>query len=256
MKRLLPFLAAVLLCAPAHAQDPDANSLSYVQASIENVSDALFKKGILKTTDPAAIEEYVRIHQCGIYEQYQRDDFSWGRIREAQARDLESRLNALPDGLEVTNIIRITQYDMNTNQFMLDPKSVLNNVGFLTVFHEPSGYIKSCDYPFVPRVHPLSLIMKIDTPVTLTGIPMSQQDATNLLNEINLRRGPDEERRNVMLVFRVRLTGIDPLTASTDLMHRTVLGELDDIRVYEGANRKTLLFRKVFENPQGKSGKN
>lgn len=260
MIRLLTFIfclfASTGIYAPVHAQN-NSDTLRYVPANIENISDALFKKGILKTSDSAAVEEYIRIHYCGLYEQYQRDDFSWARIREGQTRDLEMRLTALPDGLEIANKLYLSQYDMASGQFGLLSSSALNNVGTIIAFVDASGFLNACDRPFVPRVHPLELSLKLDKPVTLSTIPMNHDAAKVLLADINARKMMEEsEKRSVLLVFRVRITGVDPLAVATDPLHRTVMGQLDDIRIYEGPNRKQLLFRKVFENQPVKNGKN
>jgi hypothetical protein len=256
MMKLLVLITSLILSTAAFAAESVSDSLRYVDADLPNVSDALFKKGILKTDDSAAVEEYIRIHHCGLYEQYQRDDFAWTRIREAQARDLDVRIPSMPDGLEIASTLYLDQYDLANNQFTIRLESQLNNVGNITVYADATGSINICDQSFIPRVHPLELQLKLDIPVTMTAIPMSRATADALLAIMNARgHMAEKEKRKVVLTFRVRVTGVDPLSVVTDPMHRTVLGQLDDVRVYEGPERKMLVFRKEYESLRAKAGK-
>ncbi|MBU6235974.1 MAG: hypothetical protein KGQ41_09030, partial [Alphaproteobacteria bacterium] len=91
--RLRILLMLALLAWPQHARaaDDDAQStrpVTYVEANLRNISDVLFTKGILRTDDPAAVEEHIRIHECGLYEEYINNDFAWSRLREAYGRNL------------------------------------------------------------------------------------------------------------------------------------------------------------------------
>lgn len=258
MRKLLA-LALLVFSFSASAAETNTDSLRYVDATLPNISDMLFKKGILKTDDPAALEEYIRIHHCGIYEQYERDDFAWTRIRESQARELQVKMPSMPEGLDVANVIVLDQYDLTNNQFMIVPENRLDNMGLITLWDEHTGSMAPCPgqqyNSFVPRVHPLSLTVKLDTPLTLAGVPMSRNAADALLDEMNKRTGSDTNKRKALMVLRIRVTGVDPLSVSTDPMRRTVLGQIDELRIYEGPARKNLLFKKNYESLRVSAGK-
>ena len=241
----------------AHAADE--NTTVYADSrNLTAISDALFKKGVLSTDDPAAVEEYIRIHYCGLYEQYGMDDFAWNRIRETQARDLDLRLASFPDGMEVASALHISQYDMGVNQFLIATRDQMDNMGLVTLYNNDAGSVSPClggDYSsFVPRVHPLQLVVRLDKPISLTGIPMSRANADELINFLNKRPGTEDRKREITLVMRVRITGVDPLAGVTDKLRRTVLGHLDEILIYEGPERKNLLYKKDLRiQPDGKS---
>lgn len=253
--RLFCLSLTFLAVFPAFAADEKA-PVTYADAEINNVSELLFAKGILKTSDPAAIEEYIRIHHCGIYEQYSRDDFSWARIREAQARTLELALPDLPQGIRVVSSLALDQYDMTTNSFLIKPAQQMDAAGSILAMRLEMGNINPCPdiqfSSFVPRVHPLSLMVKLEKPVTLKGLSMKRDTADALIAAMN-KSG--NLKRNVVLTMDIRITGVDPL-AMTDPLRRSVLGKLDYIRVYDGLDRKNLIFKKDFENPTDSKGTN
>lgn len=263
MSLLRPFLFCALglwalyVMNTVHAQD---SGVVYADGDkLAAISDVLFKKNILSTDDPAAVEEYIRVHHCGMYEQYAQDDFAWNRIRETQARDLELKLPNLPEGLEISSGLRLTQYDMGANQFLIAADQQMDNMGLLTLFNDSSGSYTPCagsNYSsFVPRVHPLALVMKLDKPVVFTGVPMSRARADELIATMNSRKGPADARREVTMVLRVRITGVDPLSGVTDKLRRTVLGHLDEILIYDGIDRKNLLFKKDLKIPPAEKSK-
>lgn len=250
MMRCFALCIVFLLGFGAHAAESE-DKIRYVPVSIANVSDLLFKKEILRAEDPAAVEEYIRIHHCGLYEQYGSDDFAWSRIREAQARDLKLRHMDFPEGLEIASAIRMDQYDLNKNEFRLHSESQMNNTGYITALKQEGGSFSPCkdekSASFVPRVHPLDLIVKLDKPFTLTGIPMAHATADHLIGVINKRDELIESiKRGATLVLRMRIIGIDPLSSVTDPLRRTVLGEITSVRVYDGPERKVLLYKKEF----------
>jgi len=259
--RPLLFCAALVAALQAYAADEAPRNITYSDGDqLQAISDALFKKGILSTDDPAAIEEYIRIHHCGVYEQYSRDDFAWARIRETQARDLELKMPSFPDGLEVSSGLRLTQYDLGNNEFMITPENQMDNMGLVTIFNDPSGSFSPCAgnkyNSFVPRMHPLTLVVKLDKPVNLAGIPMTRTVADELIGVMNKRKGNENEKRQVTLVMRLRINGLDPLSGSTDKLRRTVLGTLDEMLVYEGPDRKILLWKKDLKDPADGKNKN
>jgi hypothetical protein len=231
--------------------------VEYVEPTVTNVSNVLFRKGVLKTDDPAAMEEYIRLHECGLYEQYANDDFAWARIRDAYARDLGVRLNSLPDGLEIVSALPLGQYDLEKFEFPIDPAAQMDQTGFINAFISKSGSLDACSArevaAFVPRVHPLDLTIKMDKPLTLKAISMDQAAADAFILSINKRIVAQEsQRRQATLVLRVRLTNADPLTTGTDPLRRTVLGLIDDLRVYDGPNRDVLLYRVDYQTQREK----
>jgi len=235
------------------------NGVHYAESNIQNISDVLIHMGLIRLDDPATIEEYIRIHDCSIYEQYWQDDFAWTRIREAKMRDLSLRIKDMGNGLEISTPLRLSQYDMVNNSFDIASESRIENMVLLTLLDNDNGNFNTCENDrlggFVPRVHPLKLVLKIDTPFNFVTVPMSRDMADKLIDVIKARQkeGDPPPKRQAMLVMRVRITGVDTLTNATDPLRRTVKGTLDDVRVFEGPERKMLLYSKEFQNPLEKS---
>lgn len=266
IKSALLSLAALglLMAGPAYAADKpdDADSnVIYVPATLQNISKALFKKGILRYDDPAAVEEFVRIQQCGLYEEYYNNDFAWSRIRESAGREIQVSLKDYPDGLEVSSALPLGNYDLTSSEFQILDKAQMIDMGIIQVLDTEGGGLDPCPgmeraSVLVPRMHPLRLSVKIDIPVELKSFPMAKAKADKYIAEMNKRiTKTDEEKRSATLVMRIRLLNADPLASVTDPMYRTVLGLLDDLRIYDGPERKELLFRRDYLSQREKTQK-
>ena len=259
-------MAATACVGSAIARAADEKSdtgktiIKYAPVDMTTVSDVLFRLGVLRSDDPAAVEEYIRIHRCGVYEQYSPNDFAWSRIREAQARELDVNIDDLPNGFEIESPIKLAQYDISGAEFTVDPESALDNVATLKVYDAANGSYSPCKETdisgFVPRMHPLSVTAKIDTPVTLKTIPMGKEEADKLIAYMNERDKnaviQQFEPRLVLLVMKIRVIGLDPLASVVNPMQKQLTAKLDDLRVYEGAERKNLLFRIDFQTRREK----
>lgn len=229
----------------AHAQ----KSVVYVPNTFANISNILLATGVLDIDDPVTMDEYVRIHQCGLFEQYGADDFAWARIREAQRRELKDRLDTLPTGLEISSGLMIDQYDFTNGAFRIKAGDVIKNVGVLEGFSTLGVNLIKCEksntISFDPYKHPLNVSIRIQEPINLYQIPVERQAADKLIDYMK-----KTEKRVVSMVVRVRIISADPdVTNNTSSSRKHVLGNLHDIRFYEGPERKLLLHTKTFETP-------
>ncbi|HEY8963226.1 MAG TPA: DUF4852 domain-containing protein [Alphaproteobacteria bacterium] len=227
----------------------------YTPVTLQTLSDALFKIGVLRYSDSLAVDEYIRIHHCGLYEQYGGDDIAWTRLREAQARELELMTPTFNDYVEIQGTIMLGAYDFASSRFEIDPESALKNTGIIDVVEYDGGSYEPCvgdQYKlFVPRAHPLHLTTRISNPLTLTSLPVNRQAGDQMVKIIN-SRVQNRVTRSALLVMRVHLLGPDPLSGSTEPSSLTVTGDLDEILVYDGPERNVLLYTEKFTKPEDK----
>lgn len=248
MPRLLMLFAFVL----SFAATPAWAAQKYEAVTVQTLSQSLFKIGVLRASDPLAVDEYIRIHHCGLYEQYGPDDVAWTRIREAQARELGLSAASFNEYVEIEGSITLGNYDFATSRYEITPETALNNVGTVSVAEYENGSYEPCvgdQYKlFVPRAHPLRLSTRLSKPLTLTELQVTRAAAEEMIKIIGARMDT-RVRRTALLVMRVHLIGPDPLSGATDTSSLTVTGDLDEVLVYDGPDRKLLLFSKKFTDP-------
>ncbi|MBU6234506.1 MAG: hypothetical protein KGQ41_01565, partial [Alphaproteobacteria bacterium] len=157
----------------------------------------------------------------------------------------------MPEGLEIVSALPLDKYDIMAGEFVINPKSAFDNMALINVLDTYGGNFDACPEntatTFVPRLHPLHLTVKLDIALDLASFPLSREKADRQMAlmakrpQIGIHKG-----REATLVLRVRIIGNDPLSSVTDPLRRTVLGVLDDLRIYEGPERKELLFRRDY----------
>lgn len=250
MTRLIAIVVFMLCAAPAFAAEP---AQKYLPATVQSLSNALFKIGVLRASDPLAVDEYVRIHHCGLYEQYGAEDVAWTRIREAQARELSLITPSFNEYVELEGSVKLANYDFAAGRFAFSDDTALRNMGLVKIADYAGGRYEPCvgrQYNvFVPRAHPMRLTARLSQPLTLSDIPLSRTEADRLIKSFNTRVIQIENeptRRQVVMVMRLRLNGPDPLSGSVDPASLTVTGDLDEIQIFEDVTREKLLYSEKF----------
>jgi len=231
----------------------------YAPVSLQNNSNALFKIGMLRPSDPLAVDEYLRIHHCGLYEQYGGDDVAWSRLRDAQAREITLALPGYNENLEVEGTISLGNYDVTTGRFAIGKKDVFNNTATVNLNAAIGGWYEPCSgrgaRTFVPRAHPLRLSARLSQTFSMADIPVNRPVAEDMIKIINGRKAENDTQRLALVVMHLRLKGPDPLSGATEPSTMTVTADLDEVLVYDGPDRKLLLYKKSFKgNPDAKSG--
>ena len=253
MLRLLTVLALVFTFSPLAEAADRAPVVKYTPATIENNSNALFKIGILRPSDPLAVDEYMRIHHCGLYEQYGNDDVAWARLRDAQARELSLSLPAFNENLEVEGSILLGTYDVATGRYAI-ARNAFDNVGNVTLIQTSSGAYNTCassdGKSFVPRAHPLRMSARLAKPFTMADFPAARSAAEEMIKIITARMPDELTQRTALVVMRLHLKGPDPLSGATEPSTITVTADLDEIQIYDGPDRNLLLYSQKFTDPK------
>lgn len=244
--------AASVICLPMSA----ANAQTYASTNdYTNISKALFKTGVLRANDPAAIDEYLRISHCGLFEQYGGNDIAWTRIRESQGIDLTTKIPSFSEYVEVEGELKLGSYDPLKGGFTFNPINAYENLSYINVIEINGGNLDICKdrryRTFVPRVHPLRLRARLQDPIDIRFIPIAQEQADALLQQLAAR--PDryigDEKRSVVMVMRMKLGGADPLSSSSNDNSTNILAQLDEFLVYDGPERNKIIMRRDFKKP-------
>lgn len=236
----------------ANAEKPEPAAPYSPAFEYSNISRALFKTGVLRANDPAAVEEYLRIAQCGLFEQYGTNDVVWSRIREAQAYDLGLNIPNFNERLEVVGNLELGNYDSLSGGFLIKDNA-LENLSIVSIYENTSGSLDECQgnqyRSFVPRVHPLRLRARLSQTFNLKTIPLSFERADALIRKIakDAENTNNPSSRPVTMVLRLTLGGQDPLSSTSNPTSINVAAELEELLIYEGPERKELLFRREFK---------
>ena len=131
------FLYIVCLCfmiaVPSFANDLDRDeqilTLRYNPSTHQALSKLVWKYNYYNLDNDSALDEYLGIVNCPLYQDYYGNDFLWQRIREGARRELKAYSSKFDDRFEIIGAIELDKYDFRKSAFDLKPPYQLSNAG-------------------------------------------------------------------------------------------------------------------------------
>lgn len=207
------FLAMSVLGTPSSVRAMDVNE-GYAVPTFRELSQTLTILGGLDAMKDDVFDEYAQIMYCDLYKDKYLNDFEWSKIRSKIRSRVQEKKDYYRVLYEVTAPVILGRYDFERQVFPLVDRSALDNVGVIVIYDD-SQFRYACGetqqfLKLFPRVYYLSL----DRPVTITGMPISADEAKNMLDVLesvkittNVSSGDTAMARKAYLRFRFRIGG-------------------------------------------------
>lgn len=221
----------------------------YVRPNFQRVVRSLWGINAFSQRNIPALDEYIHIQYCPLFVQYQQNDFLWKRIREAVVQDMRIHAYSYPIRYEVLSSLKLNRFDFNMGGFVLQEDSRLKNVGFLDLLNTGPEKANACLRARSFEFYPFHIQVKLDNPISLPSVPMSETDAQNLVRLMNAERNAD---RMLNMIVRIRLTGTGEKDISSEKSQMgTILkvkGRVESLTVYGDRKFTIPVFTKNFTN--------
>lgn len=176
--------------------DPFAGQ--YQKGTPDNLSKLYWRLRVFDLDDNAAVDNYMLINECDLYQRYIHDDFEWVKIRDAARTVLKKERDAYSNQFEFILPVRLGRYDTEYGGFHLVEGSAFENVrrmeitgnNLATEICGRNGEIK--DYPrnlMLILKKPLSYgFAKVDEHVAQAFIIRKQKEVLGLDYDSRLKR--------------------------------------------------------------------
>ncbi|MBI4031557.1 MAG: DUF4852 domain-containing protein [Proteobacteria bacterium] len=247
-------LAAVGAAPRAFAQEtemerPEAKSDGYLPTTFQNLSRLYWGIGKFAPDDIDAVNRYLLINECEMYQQYYYNDFEWSKILETTRSFLKENSNKFPTRYEVMVPIFLGRYDMDKEEFdLLDKSKVLGTRKIDVIVN---GMKKICGVSDNIPGYPRDIIVILSQPLSLTRIPVGRELAQLYLEETSrtFSNLPPHLQmigyeRTAYLRLKVRLMQYKDTTLVNSRDVRAVIfGQLEGIEVYADGNKEKLLYK-------------
>jgi hypothetical protein len=119
--------------------------VSYMEPKIQNLSKLYWSLGMFNLEDPAAINNYLMINECQIYNDFYHNDFEWRKISEETRRYIKKNRPSFPRRFYFTRYIELGRYNFDTEAFFVVSDEVREGsrryeMRYATTLHEVCGY--------------------------------------------------------------------------------------------------------------------
>lgn len=258
-KFLFILMAAAMLTASgigvrAFAEDkemakPEDEGDGYLPTTFKNLSRLYWGLGRFAPDDIDAVNRYLLINECELYQQYYYNDFEWSKILETTRDFLKQNSNKFPVRYEIMVPIFLGRYDMGKEEFELHDKSKVLGVRKIDVV--VNGMRKVCDAGGNIPGYPRDIIVILSHPLFLSKIHVGRELAQLYLEETsrafsalpaNLQMMGYE--RTAYLRLKVRLQQYkDTVTVNARDVRAVIFGQVEGVEVYADDSKEKLLYR-------------
>ncbi|MEM7618809.1 MAG: DUF4852 domain-containing protein [Pseudomonadota bacterium] len=272
MQRLfiLSFLATTLLLTswvyiPAYAakEGGEDEVHIYVEPSYRNFARLYWTLSRLEMDNIAHIDEFMRISECDVYQDYYSHEFEWRKVRESAQQFIESDSENFAVRFEFMQPIKLAQYDIEKNEFELqeDYKIVTTKRFEISASNVED---KGCgDYNGTPN-YPRNVIVELSRPFGLESIEMTEATANDYIStkvrEFNMRAHKSSasdplDYRDAYLVFKLKIYAskgnIQLFVGHPERAH--LLAVLEGVEVYADRGKHKLIYSQDLRRSRKKS---
>ena len=106
----------------------DEHGDDYLNPTLGNLSKLYWKLGVFDFEDDVAVDNYLRINECGIFTAYSKDEFEWIEIRNATRQRLKNNIDEISNQFKFLMPIYLGAYDPDRGGFELVKNSGFPNL--------------------------------------------------------------------------------------------------------------------------------
>lgn len=199
---LLSALGLVLFSAPAMAQD-DAQYI-YEPITIEKLSQFYWTINKMDINNDLQIDNFLRVNECDIYNDYYHNEFEWKRVRESGRTFIGQHKPSFPTRFEFMQPIRLTDYDFKTGKFGILKGYQVNGVRRFEVYAQDTNANVCGNKDELPD-YQRGLAIELNRPVVLTELAVEPKTAEQFIaSKTDKFKSLDDESENKKTLYNSR----------------------------------------------------
>lgn len=161
--------------------DPD-NTDGYVTPTFKRLSQLYWALAVFDLGDNQAIDNYLKIHECELYNKYFSSDFELIDLRAATRASIVQNMATFHKKFEVLLPLGLGRYDTGTEKFKILEDSVFMGSKRLEISGNRSSEA-ICGNQYAIEGYPKDFILSLSRPFLLTDLPLSPEVAQKFIEE-------------------------------------------------------------------------
>jgi hypothetical protein len=225
----------------------------YVEGNMTDLARLYWTLEKFDIEDADAINNFLLITECELYQKFRNDEFEWSQIFAATQKYITDNVSVWPTTFEIMIPITLGRYDIERQVFNVNEDSWFKGARRLDV-NQNRRRIRLCGvYTSNLKNYPPNIILTLDKPFTLTEIPMAPELANLYIMESNRRFDNlpaslkiARYKRFSYLRLKVRIYAYQRTGREGGGLYEKVhvTGRLEGVEVYADPNKTKLLYSK------------
>lgn len=240
--------------SPKKIKDEAVSWDEYIPPTYPDISKLYWRLGKFNINDDDAIDKFITINECQIYQDYSYNEIEWSKVREMMKKVIEKEIDNFPSHFYTLEKIELGQYHEDKRYFDIEPQYAIENVKKIQIAQFPKNE-EVCGTVRVAKMegYPADLAVNVMRPMSFRKVPMSHEMALYYLklvdekfDQLSDRERASRYKRDVYLrsyfsLYSYEGTEKHPVK-KTDIA--SVMGHLDRIEVYADRDLTKLLYKK------------
>lgn len=226
-----------------------ARAEEYVKPDLLRLVQLLVRFGAVNLDDNEVIDDYSRIAECQIFNDFYKDDFKWRNIQDILRKKLRDNVATYPTSFYVDMILSLDRYDFNKKIYTFSPQTAPKNANSFIIDDkstECAGWSVS--------VWPITYRFILQDSVTFPGLPLFEDDAKMLLTRMN---ESGNTAHQVFARYKMRVISVAPYFRTKEKVgedskltgrlwsanwQKPIVARLDYLEFYEDPERTKLIY--------------
>ncbi len=162
----------------------ELDDMHYLEPTFENVSRLYWAMGVFDPEENFdAINKYLLVNECEVFENYYHNDFEWSKIKEVTTEYLKENRRTFPRRFQFIRPIHFGRYDLEAEAFAVLDRDLRAGARRYDINAERENYL--CGHKGSIDGYPDSVRMILNRPFQLLYVPVLKDAAYNYLARAN-----------------------------------------------------------------------
>lgn len=229
----------------------------YEEVNMYTLAKLYWAIGFLDPENNTHIDNYMKINECDLYNQYSSAEFEWNQIRAATKKQIIKSKDDFSTRFQFVQPLKLFEYDTKRKAFLVDPDYQYKSVRRFEVLAS-DAYTPFCSgtQNVVHEGYTVGIMLEMSRPFSLEYVSIEPAVAESYVAAITKKfrqykpehqtREKYQDLRVAYILFKAKIFAHGNVVSGTVERLTQMLGALEGYEIYADSDLKTLLYSKNY----------
>lgn len=233
----------------------------YEQPTLKALSHMYWGLNVYSLEDDDAVDEFMQINECDMYQKFAGDEFEWSGIRSAAKEFIKVNRSDFPTRFEFVIPLKLKDYSERFSAFSVQDRFKIESFRKFELYAIDAKADTCVKDQNVMLGYPRVIVLELSRPLTVVRVPMSREVANEYTRKKNIEFKKAIKRaefrtkagmyavRDAYLYIRVKIFahgGLMGRNRASRMSAVRMMGVLEGYEVYADRRKETLFYSQIF----------